>query len=54
MGWVLPTPFLFCSLNQVIMNLIANAIDALEDSNKGKEFAEIEAKPNKITISTNS
>ncbi|MBW4512809.1 MAG: CHASE2 domain-containing protein [Scytonematopsis contorta HA4267-MV1] len=39
-------------LNQVIMNLIANAIDALEDSNKGKEFAEIEANPNKITIST--
>jgi adenylate cyclase len=39
-------------LNQVIMNLIANAIDALEDSNKGKEFTEIEANPNKITIST--
>jgi adenylate cyclase len=39
-------------LNQVIMNLISNAIDALEESNQGKSFKEIEANPNKITIIT--
>ncbi|BAZ16872.1 integral membrane sensor signal transduction histidine kinase [Calothrix sp. NIES-4071] len=39
-------------LNQVIMNLIANAIDALDDSNEGKTFTEVEANPNKIVIST--
>ena len=39
-------------LNQVFMNLLANAIDALEESNVGKTFAEIDANPNQITIST--
>ncbi|NET58120.1 MAG: response regulator [Symploca sp. SIO2E6] len=39
-------------LNQVFMNLIANAIDALEESNKVHSFAEIKAHPNKITIRT--
>ncbi|NES24524.1 MAG: response regulator [Symploca sp. SIO3E6] len=39
-------------LNQVFMNLIANAIDALEESNKGYSFTEIKANPNKITIHT--
>ncbi|MEG4588712.1 AAA family ATPase [Microcoleus sp. MOSTC5] len=39
-------------LNQVFMNLLANAIDALEESNQGKNFAEIEAHPNQITIRT--
>lgn len=39
-------------LNQIFMNLIANAIDALEESNKGHSFAEIKANPNKITIHT--
>ncbi len=39
-------------LNQVIVNLIANAIDALDESNQGREFAEIQTLPNKITIST--
>ncbi|NEP77306.1 MAG: AAA family ATPase [Okeania sp. SIO3B3] len=39
-------------LNQVFMNLIANAIDALEESNSGKTFAEIKAAPNQITITT--
>jgi adenylate cyclase len=39
-------------LNQVIMNLIANAIDAFDDSNEGKTFSEIEAHPNEITITT--
>ncbi|MBE9184837.1 AAA family ATPase [Microcoleus sp. LEGE 07076] len=39
-------------INQVFMNLIANAIDALEESNAGKTYAEIEKNPNTITIST--
>ncbi|CBN58215.1 MULTISPECIES: trifunctional serine/threonine-protein kinase/ATP-binding protein/sensor histidine kinase [Kamptonema] len=36
-------------LNQVFMNLLSNAIDALEDSNQGYKYAEI---PNKITVKT--
>ncbi|MEH1857664.1 MAG: ATP-binding sensor histidine kinase [Nostoc sp.] len=40
-------------LNQVFMNLLANAIDALEESNQGRTFEEIQANPNCITI-TNS
>lgn len=39
-------------LNQVFMNLLSNAIDALEESNEGKSFAEIKANPNKILIQT--
>jgi signal transduction histidine kinase len=39
-------------LNQVFMNIIANAIDALEEANQGRNFAEIEAYPNRITITT--
>jgi len=39
-------------INQVFMNLIANAIDAVEESNKGKTFKEIEKDPNRITIRT--
>ncbi|MEG3920467.1 AAA family ATPase [Microcoleus sp. T3_A4] len=39
-------------LNQVFMNLLANAIDALEESNQGRSFAEIKAHPNHITIRT--
>ncbi|XZO01633.1 MAG: AAA family ATPase [Microcoleus sp.] len=39
-------------LNQVFMNLLANAIDALDESNHGRSFAEIQAKPNCITITT--
>ncbi|MEG5039457.1 MULTISPECIES: AAA family ATPase [unclassified Microcoleus] len=39
-------------LNQVFMNLLANAIDALEESNQGRTFAEIQANPNQITIRT--
>ncbi len=39
-------------LNQVFMNILANAIDALEESNQGRSFAEIQANPNKITITT--
>ncbi len=39
-------------LNQVMMNLIANAIDALDESNHGREYTEIQANPNNITILT--
>ncbi|MDZ8185002.1 MAG: AAA family ATPase [Nostoc sp. ChiSLP02] len=39
-------------LNQVFMNLLANAIDALEESNAGRSFANIQANPNQITIQT--
>jgi len=34
------------------MNILANAIDALDESNPGYSFAEIEANPNRITIRT--
>ncbi|MDZ8056410.1 MAG: AAA family ATPase [Aulosira sp. ZfuVER01] len=39
-------------LNQVFMNILANAIDALEEANIGKGFTEIQAQPNCITITT--
>ncbi|TYQ31107.1 sensor histidine kinase [Pseudanabaena sp. UWO310] len=39
-------------LNQVFMNLLANAIDALEESNIGRSYAEIQANPNQIAIAT--
>lgn len=39
-------------MNQVFMNLLANAIDALEETNNGKAFADIEKHPNVITIRT--
>ena len=39
-------------LNQVFMNLLANAIDALEEANQGISYEEIAANPNKITIQT--
>ncbi|MCC5646774.1 hybrid sensor histidine kinase/response regulator [Nostoc sp. CHAB 5824] len=39
-------------LNQVFMNLLANAIDALEESNVGRTYIEIEANPNQLLIQT--
>ncbi|MEG4218799.1 AAA family ATPase [Microcoleus sp. Pol14C6] len=39
-------------LNQVFMNILANAIDALEESNQGRSFSEIKVSPNRITIRT--
>ncbi|MGB3653147.1 MAG: ATP-binding protein, partial [Rivularia sp. (in: cyanobacteria)] len=39
-------------LNQVFMNIIANAIDALDTVGEGKTFAEIEANPHTITVRT--
>jgi predicted ATPase/signal transduction histidine kinase/tRNA A-37 threonylcarbamoyl transferase component Bud32 len=40
-------------LNQVFMNLIANAIDALDDSNEGRNYSDIEKNPNTIFVDTN-
>ncbi|MBP0018571.1 MAG: AAA family ATPase [Cyanobacteria bacterium SBLK] len=39
-------------INQVFMNLLANAIDALDESNENKTFEEIEKTPNFIKIDT--
>ncbi len=39
-------------INQVLMNLLSNAIDALEESNQSKSYEEIDQNPNKITITT--
>lgn len=39
-------------LNQVFMNLLANAIDALDESNHGKSFTEIQMNPNCIRVTT--
>ncbi len=39
-------------LNQVFMNLLANAIDALDEASQGLSFAELKANPNVITIRT--
>ncbi len=39
-------------LNQVLMNIFANAIDALEESNIERSFKEIQLKPNCITVKT--
>ena len=48
-------PFVDCypgQLNQVFMNLLTNAIDALDESNQGLSYGDVEAEPNTITIST--
>lgn len=50
-------PLISCypgQLNQVFMNILANAIDALEESNQGHSFEEITAYPNQISIQTRS
>ncbi|MBE9005369.1 AAA family ATPase [Fortiea sp. LEGE XX443] len=39
-------------LNQVFMNLLSNAIDALEESNQVHTLSELQANPNQITIQT--
>ncbi|MEH2051659.1 ATP-binding sensor histidine kinase [Nostoc sp.] len=39
-------------LNQVFMNIIANAIDALDESNIGRSLADNQAKLNRIKITT--
>ncbi|MEO0827521.1 MAG: ATP-binding protein [Cyanobacteria bacterium J06635_15] len=39
-------------LNQVAMNILANAIDTLEEQNHGRSFEDIQANPNTIEICT--
>lgn len=39
-------------LNQVFMNILSNAIDALDEKNAGLNYQEIEANPNQIVIRT--
>jgi signal transduction histidine kinase len=39
-------------LNQVFMNILANAIDALDESNHGRSYQDIQAESNRIIIST--
>ncbi|MBW4542825.1 MAG: HAMP domain-containing protein [Myxacorys chilensis ATA2-1-KO14] len=39
-------------LNQVFMNILTNAIDALEDGNAKRTYQEIQDNPNRITIRT--
>ncbi|MEA5621564.1 AAA family ATPase [Nostoc sp. UHCC 0251] len=39
-------------LNQVFMNILANAIDALDESNRGRTFEDIKSNPNRIIIKT--
>ncbi|MBP0029092.1 HAMP domain-containing sensor histidine kinase [Roseofilum sp. Guam] len=51
-GTIVPIQCYPGQLNQVFMNLLANAIDALEESNEGRTFTEIEKKTNQITIET--
>jgi signal transduction histidine kinase len=49
------TPKVSCyagQLNQVFMNLFANAIDALDDANQSRSYQSIEAVPNQITVKT--
>lgn len=39
-------------INQVFMNILANAIDALDESSRDKSYTELEQNPNTITIQT--
>ncbi|AVH70127.1 ATP-binding sensor histidine kinase [Nostoc sp. 'Lobaria pulmonaria (5183) cyanobiont'] len=39
-------------LNQVFMNILANAIEALEESNMGRSLEEIKTNPNRLIIKT--
>lgn len=39
-------------INQVFMNIIANAIDAFDEGNLGRNYDEIMVEPNRITIRT--
>jgi signal transduction histidine kinase len=41
-------------LNQVFMNILANAIDALEEVNAKRTYEEIQRNPSKITIGTSA
>ncbi|MFB2917131.1 AAA family ATPase [Aerosakkonema sp. BLCC-F2] len=48
-------PAIYCfpgQLNQVFMNILANAIDMFDEMAQGRSFKELEANPQQITIST--
>ncbi|MBD2494524.1 trifunctional serine/threonine-protein kinase/ATP-binding protein/sensor histidine kinase [Nostoc sp. FACHB-280] len=47
-----PIPCFPGQLNQVFMNIIANAIDALDESSIGRTFEEIKINPYKIIVKT--
>ena len=51
-GDIPPVKCYFGQLNQVFMNLLANAIECFDESNQGRTYAEIEALPNTIAIIT--
>ncbi|MEK0190824.1 trifunctional serine/threonine-protein kinase/ATP-binding protein/sensor histidine kinase [Microcoleus anatoxicus] len=51
-GYIPPVKCYFGQLNQVFMNLLANAIDCFEESNQDRTYDEIEALPNTIAIIT--
>ncbi|AFY65896.1 ATP-binding protein [Geitlerinema sp. PCC 7407] len=39
-------------LNQVFMNILTNAIDALEESNASRSYQDVQSHPNRITVRT--
>jgi two-component system, NtrC family, sensor kinase len=51
-GDIPPVKCYLGQLNQVFMNILANAIDACEESNQERSFEEIQANPNVIIIKT--
>ncbi len=51
-GYLPPVKCYFGQLNQVFMNLLANAIDCFDEFNHSRSYAEIEAAPNTIAIIT--
>ncbi|MEG4495048.1 ATP-binding protein [Microcoleus sp. D3_18_C4] len=51
-GDIPPVQCYFGQLNQVFMNLLANAIECFDEFNEGRTYAEIEALPNTIAIIT--
>ncbi|WP_265265606.1 ATP-binding protein [Spirulina subsalsa] len=51
-GDIPPVNCFLGQLNQVFMNLIANAIDALDEASVGRSFGYLETNPNQITIQT--
>ncbi|ELS33042.1 MULTISPECIES: sensor histidine kinase [Pseudanabaena] len=51
-GQILPIKCFPGQLNQVFMNILANAIDALDEASQKRSYAELQANPNRITIQT--
>jgi len=51
-GNIPPVKCYLGQLNQVFMNLLSNAIDAVNECSYGRSYDEIEAAPNTITITT--